>query len=99
VSAARRHAGTAGPIRVSADRRDGSVQIVVADAGPGVPDEALDRIFSPFYRVDRSRARRSGGIGLGLAIARSAIEASGGSIAAVNRQPSGLEVRVTLASA
>jgi two-component system sensor histidine kinase CpxA len=93
------HAGHAGPIRVSAGRRDDLVQIVVADAGPGVPDDALDQIFSPFYRVDPSRTRRSGGAGLGLAIARSAIEASGGSVTAANRTPSGLELIVTLPSA
>ena len=94
-----RYAGHAGPVCLSADRHDDVIQIVVADAGPGVPDEALERIFSPFYRVDPSRARRSGGTGLGLAIARSAIEASGGSVVAANRRPSGLELRLTLPAA
>jgi len=94
-----RYAGHAGPVCLSADRHDDVIQIVIADAGPGVPEEALDRIFTPFYRVDPSRARRSGGAGLGLAIARSSIEASGGSVTAANRAPSGLELIVTLPSA
>lgn len=99
VRNAMRHAGDSGPIYVSASCHDRVIRIVVADSGPGVPDDALDRIFSPFFRVDPSRTRRSGGAGLGLAIARSSIEASGGSVTAVNRTPSGLELIVTLPSA
>jgi len=99
VRNAMRHAGDSGPIYVSASCHDRVIRIVVADSGPGVPDDALDRIFSPFFRVDPSRTRRSGGAGLGLAIARSSIEASGGSVTAANRTPSGLELIVTLPSA
>jgi signal transduction histidine kinase len=68
----------------------------VIDQGPGVPADALERIFAPFYRLDPSRTRKSGGAGLGLAIARSAIEACGGTIAGRNREPRGFEVRITL---
>ncbi|WLI90199.1 ATP-binding protein [Massilia sp. R2A-15] len=64
-------------------RRDGSgVEIVVDDDGPGIPDMERDRIFEPFYRLDRSRDRATGGFGLGLSIARKAVELHGGTILA-----------------
>ena len=69
--------------------------ICVRDHGPGVPDEALARIFDPFYRVENDRDRLSGGAGLGLAIARRAVEVHGGSIRARNANP-GLAVEITL---
>jgi len=94
-----RYAGEAGPILVSA-RRDGSeVAIQVVDSGPGVPEEALEKITTPFYRLESSRDRRKGGTGLGLAIVRSFVEASRGSLVLRNRQPSGLEVNVRLPAA
>ena len=93
-----RYAAHAGPIRVTAASSNGRVEIAVADGGPGVPPHALERLFEPFYRIDPSRDRRSGGAGLGLAIARTAVEASGGHIVCRNRTPSGLEVVMTLPS-
>jgi signal transduction histidine kinase len=74
-------------------RNDGHV--VVRDYGPGVPDEALTRIFDPFYRVNADRDRASGGVGLGLAIARRAVELHHGQISARNAAP-GLEVDLAL---
>jgi two-component system sensor histidine kinase CpxA len=74
-------------------REDG--HIVVRDYGPGVPEEALTRIFDPFYRVGEDRDRSSGGVGLGLAIARRAVELHHGHISARNAGP-GLEVDVAL---
>ncbi len=96
VRNANRYAGSSGPISISASPQGRQVRITVADCGPGVPAEALPQLFSPFFRVDASRDRRSGGAGLGLAIARSCIEACAGSIAVRNRAPQGLEVIVTL---
>jgi signal transduction histidine kinase len=61
--------------------------IMVRDYGPGVPDDALGRIFDPFYRVDTDRNRASGGLGLGLAIARRAVELHKGKLAAQNAHP------------
>ncbi len=66
--------------------------VAVADEGPGVPEAELERIFERFYRVDASRGRDSGGRGLGLAICKQFVEADGGTIAARNRTPRGLEV-------
>jgi two-component system sensor histidine kinase CpxA len=86
-----RYAGDAGPIQVSAQASNGDVLITIADSGPGVPEESLDKIFAPFYRLDESRNRRTGGAGLGLAIVRSTMDACGGSVECRNRQPSGLE--------
>ena len=71
------------------------VSITIRDSGPGVPDDKLEDIFRAFYRIDESRARTSGGVGLGLALAHDAALAMGGDIIARNCQP-GLEITVTL---
>jgi two-component system sensor histidine kinase CpxA len=91
-----RYAGQAGPITVAAAPRGDMVEITVADSGPGVPEEALEKVFTPFFRLEASRNPRTGGIGLGLAIVRSCIEACHGSVECRNRQPSGFEVILTL---
>ncbi len=72
--------------------------IVIRDSGPGVPEAALGRIFEPFYRVETDRDRNSGGVGLGLSIARRAVELHRGSLRAVNRYP-GLLVEMELPTA
>jgi two-component system sensor histidine kinase CpxA len=94
-----RYAGEAGPITLSARREGERVLITVADGGPGVPEAELARIFDPFYRLDASRNAATGGVGLGLAIVRTCIESCQGTVACRNRQPSGLEVAITLRSA
>lgn len=68
----------------------------VRDHGPGVPGELLGEIFQPFFRVDGSRPRAQGGVGLGLAIAARAVEAHGGTIEARNAAGGGLEVAIVL---
>jgi heavy metal sensor kinase len=67
-------------IRVAVSAQDHTAVIEVVDSGPGIPAEHRDRIFDRFYRVDKARSRHLGGAGLGLSIARSAVELHGGSI-------------------
>jgi signal transduction histidine kinase len=82
-------------IEVGTARNDGRALVEVRDHGPGVPETALPRLFDPFYRVETDRDRASGGIGLGLSIARRAIELHKGTIRARNAKP-GLEVELDL---
>ncbi len=94
-----RYAGHAGPITVAAQARNGEVELTVADNGPGVPEEELARLFDPFYRVDVSRDRATGGVGLGLSIVKTCIESCRGTVTCRNRKPSGLEVMIRLPAA
>jgi two-component system sensor histidine kinase CpxA len=68
----------------------------VTDSGPGVPEEELDKLFRPFYRIDDARGRQTGGVGLGLAITERAVALHGGTIRAVNRPQGGLMVEIRL---
>ncbi len=86
-------------------RHTNGYKVVVEDCGPGAPEPELERIFEPFYRIDEARQRETGGFGLGLSIARRAIEQHRGSITAENRQGcaaggdaqlTGLRVSITL---
>ena len=90
------YAAEAGPITLMARAENERVRISVADCGPGVPPESLPRLFDPFYRVDNSRTRETGGVGLGLTIVKTCIEACCGSVICRNRKPSGLEVLIRL---
>lgn len=73
-----------------------SIAITVDDEGPGIPEQELARVFQPFYRLEDSRSRETGGVGLGLAIALSIVEAHGGELALANRPEGGLRARITL---
>lgn len=72
----------------------------VTDSGPGVPSDALEKIFLPFYRIDDARGRQTGGVGLGLAITERSLELHGGTVRALNRPEGGLivEMRIPLAA-
>ena len=89
----------AGPITVTARAENERVRISITDCGPGVPPESLSKLFDPFYRVDSSRTRQTGGAGLGLTIVRSCMEACGGQVKAHNRPIGGLEVTLYLPKA
>jgi two-component system sensor histidine kinase CpxA len=80
---------------------DGQQEIVVRvlDSGPGVPVEALPKIFEPFYRLDDARNRQTGGAGLGLSITDRAIRLHGGQLRASNRKEGGLEVEMRIPAA
>jgi two-component system sensor histidine kinase CpxA len=94
-----RYAGAAGLIQIRAERQGELIALTVADCGPGLPDSQLEEVFEPFYRPEAARTRETGGAGLGLAIVKSCVEACGGTAECRNRQPSGLEVVIRLASA
>jgi two-component system sensor histidine kinase CpxA len=91
-----RYAGDAGPITVSAKALEGEVELIVRDAGAGVPESELPKLFDPFYRVDTSRARETGGVGLGLSMVKTCVESCHGSVACRNREGGGFEAVVRL---
>jgi two-component system, OmpR family, sensor histidine kinase CpxA len=68
----------------------------VTDFGPGVPEDALDKLFRPFYRIDDARGRQTGGVGLGLSITARAVSLCGGTVEARNRDQCGLNVEIRL---
>jgi signal transduction histidine kinase len=90
-----RYAPPASVVHFSGSHQEDGFVIQIRDAGPGVPEEQLVRIFDPFFRVEDDRNRRQGGTGLGLSIARRAIEVHGGQISASNANP-GLLVEIRL---
>lgn len=93
------YAGKSGPVEITARYENENVVVSVSDHGPGVPENELQKIFDPFYRVEQSRSRDHGGMGLGLAIVRAAVNACKGSVVARNRLPHGLIVEVKLLKA
>ena len=86
----------AGMADVALHRSEGHVTIEVSDRGPGIADEDLDRLFEPFFRGEKSRNRDTGGVGLGLASARSVARAHGGDITITNRVGGGVVATVIL---
>ncbi|MBN1439058.1 MAG: HAMP domain-containing protein [Anaerolineales bacterium] len=84
-----RHTPGGGTIRLGGVTNGTAVSIFVEDTGPGIPPDALARVFERFYRLDSGRARDEGGSGLGLAIARKLAEAHGGTLTAENRVEGG----------
>jgi signal transduction histidine kinase len=90
-----RYSPEGGRVQVTLKRMGTLYRVAVRDFGPGVPDEALNYIFDPFYRVEKDRGRTSGGVGLGLAIAKRAVELHHGLMRATNQRP-GLLVEIDL---
>ena len=70
--------------------------ITIADKGPGLPADQLEAVFEPFVRIEASRNRDTGGVGLGLAIARTIIQAHGGTVVLRNRPEGGVDAVVNL---
>jgi len=93
LSNAIRHGGSAEiSIQVQADR----VQILIDDRGPGIPANQLEAVFQPFYRVDTSRSKQTGGTGLGLYIARDLARRHDGQLTLANREGGGLRAELVL---
>ncbi|PYX76024.1 MAG: two-component sensor histidine kinase [Acidobacteria bacterium] len=78
------------------DAKGPEAVVRVADSGPGVPEEALHKLFRPFYRLDDARNRQTGGVGLGLAITERTVRLHGGRVKAANRPEGGLIVEIRL---
>lgn len=87
------------PVVLSATREDGGIAVRVRDDGPGIPDADRATLFEPFTRVDRSRSKKTGGYGLGLAICRGIVEAHGGAISLESREGRGTTFLVRLPGA
>jgi len=100
VRNATRYTRTGTAVEVRLERgpgiRGSAATVRVSDFGPGVPADALDKLFRPFYRIDDSRGRRTGGVGLGLAITERAVRLHGGSVRAANRAEGGLMIEIRL---
>ncbi len=90
--------GTSVDVALASEARAGAQEAVlrVSDSGPGVPPNALGKLFEPFYRLDDARGRQTGGVGLGLAITERAVRFHGGSVKALNREGGGLVVEIRL---
>ena len=80
------------PVALVASAKDGMLQVAVRDEGIGIDPQDMPRLFTPFFRTDRSRARGTGGVGLGMALAKRIVEAHGGSIAVESRPGLGTTV-------
>jgi two-component system sensor histidine kinase CpxA len=90
--------GTSVEIELTREKRASGAEAVlrVSDSGPGVPADALGKLFEPFYRLDDARGRLTGGVGLGLAITERAVRFHGGKVSAFNRAAGGLVVEIRL---
>jgi two-component system osmolarity sensor histidine kinase EnvZ len=90
---------SSGPVEVHLDCRHETPSLLVLDRGPGIPEAEREAVFRPFYRLERSRNRTTGGSGLGLAVARQLAVANEMEITLANRTGGGLAARIRLPSA
>ncbi|UCE21726.1 MAG: HAMP domain-containing histidine kinase, partial [Candidatus Aminicenantes bacterium] len=92
-----RHTQMEGHIEVHTSKtEEGTAIIDILDNGPGIPDSERTKVFERFYRVSGARSSEGGGVGLGLAIARWAVEANGGAITFLDKKGPGTHCRITL---
>ena len=87
---------TGGSVEVSVEREGGQAAIRVRDTGPGIAEEYRDSIFQPFFRVDKSRSRAMGGVGLGLALVQEIVRLHGGTVRVEQSTDTGTTILVTL---
>jgi len=81
---------------IELSREETALVVAIRDRGPGIPADALDNVFRPYYRIDKSRNRTTGGVGLGLTVAQAIVQGHGGEIILENRPGGGLEARIVL---
>ena len=86
----------AASVKVTAVRREDAAEVIIDDDGPGIPPEFRELVFKPFYRIEGSRNPKTGGVGLGLTIARDVARAHGGNILLEDGPMKGLRVRLLL---
>ncbi|PWC55183.1 ATP-binding protein [Azospirillum sp. TSO22-1] len=85
-----------GGCRVRLAEEEGQVRVEIDDDGPGIPENQREKVFAPFYRLDPSRNKDTGGVGLGLSTARTIVRGHGGDVTLANRKEGGLRATVTL---
>jgi two-component system osmolarity sensor histidine kinase EnvZ len=95
VQNAQRYGGGA-PVELALECADKRARVIVRDAGAGIPEDQLEKVFRPFYRLEGSRSQTTGGTGLGLAIVRQLAETNGCRVALRNRTAGGLEAVLEL---
>lgn len=93
IENALKYGGTA---EVHLTEQNTGIEICIDDNGPGIPEDKLTEVFTPFFRLDQSRSSKTGGIGLGLAVARTIALAHGGELTLINRPGGGLRARLVL---
>ena len=96
LSNARAHTPFGTPVSISVGAEAGEAYVEVSDAGPGIADEEVAKVFERFYRADESRSRASGGVGLGLSIVAAVAEAHSGSVSARSQAGEGATFRIAL---
>lgn len=83
-------------VEIALEDSPNHLDLVVSDRGPGIPESEMENVFYPYYRVESSRNRGTGGAGLGLAIAKDVVESHGGELTLANRPGGGLEARIRI---
>lgn len=97
IQNAQRYGGDT-PVELTLECGKAMVRVIVRDSGPGIPDDQLEKVFRPFYRLESSRSQATGGTGLGLAIVRQLAETNGWKVKLQNRPQGGLEAVLELRS-
>ena len=82
------------PVQISLKQEDQTIIVQIKDDGPGIPEEHIPFLFEPFYRVDKSRSKKTGGYGLGLSLCKKIMEAYGGRIEVFNNEKRGTTVEL-----
>jgi two-component system, OmpR family, sensor histidine kinase VicK len=96
VDNAAKYGSPGGTIQLTSTTESGELCVAVSDDGPGIPEKDLPHVFERFYRVDKTRARKLGGAGLGLPIAKTIVESHGGRIETVSREGEGTTISIHL---